>query len=228
MSDHIKSVRENIERLLVEIPPSVTIVAACKTRTVMEVNGAFEAGLRHFGHNYVQEAQAMISQLNFKAEWHLIGHLQRNKAEEAAQLFNHIDSIDSIRLAQELEKHCSQQGKIIPVLIEVNSGREENKSGTLPENVEELAASISHQPHLRLEGLLTMGPRSGDPQESRPYFVETRRLFERMASQNLANTSMRYLSMGMSNSYQIAIQEGANMIRLGTAIFGESQNPGKN
>ena len=228
MSDHIKTIRENIERLLVEIPSSVTIVAACKTRTVMEVNVAFEAGLRHFGHNYVQEAQAMLSQLSFKAEWHLIGHLQRNKTEEATQLFNSIDSVDSIRLVQELEKRSYQQGKIIPVLMEVNSGREENKSGALPENVEELAFSISHQPHLRLEGLMTMGPRSGDPQESRLYFVETRRLFERLASLNLANTSMRYLSMGMSNSYQIAIQEGANMIRLGTAIFGESQNPGKN
>ena len=228
MSDHIKTIRENIERLLVEIPPSVTILAVCKTRTIIEVNAAYEAGLRHFGHNYVQEAQAMLSQLNFKAEWHLIGHLQRNKAEGAVQLFNSIDSVDSIRLAQELEKRSSQQGKTIPVLIEVNSAREENKSGALPENVEELAISICHQPHLRLEGLMTMGPRSGDPQESRPYFVETRRLFEHLASLNLANTSLRYLSMGMSNSYQIAIQEGANMIRLGTAIFGESQNPGKN
>ena len=193
----------------------------------MEVNVAFEAGLRHFGHNYIQEAQAMLSQLVFKAEWHLIGHLQRNKAREAAQLFNRIDSIDSIRLVQELEKHCAQQGKSLPVLIEVNSGREENTSGALPENVEELAAFISHQHHLCLEGLLTMGPRSGDPQESRPYFIETRRLFERLASLNLANTSMRTLSMGMSNSFQIAIQEGANMIRLGTEIFGESQNPGE-
>ena len=228
MSDQLKTIRKNIERLLVGIPLSVTIVAACKTRTVMEVNTAFEAGLRHFGHNYVQEGQAILSQLSFKAEWHLIGHLQRNKAEDAVQLFNRIDSIDSIRLAQELEKHCSQHGKNLPVLIEVNSGREEDKSGAYPELVDELAASISHQPHLRLEGLMTMGPRSGDPQESRPYFVETRRLFERLASLNLANTSMRYLSMGMSNSYQIAIQEGANMIRLGTAIFGESQNPDKN
>jgi len=219
----LKTIRENVERLLVDIPPSVTIVAACKTRTVMEVKAAFEAGLRHFGHNYVQEAQAMLSQLSFKAEWHLIGHLQRNKAGDAVQLFNWIDSIDSIRLAQELEKQCSQIGKNILVMIEVNSGREENKSGALPENVGELAALISQQPHLHLEGLLTMGPRSGDPQESRPYFVETRRLFERLASQNLANTSLRYLSMGMSNSYPIAIQEGANMIRLGTAIFGESQ-----
>jgi pyridoxal phosphate enzyme (YggS family) len=128
---------------------------------------------------------------------------------------------------QELEKRCSQQEKMLPVLIEVNSGREENKSGAYPEQVDELAALISYQPHLRLEGLMTMGPRSGDPEESRPFFVEARRLFERLASQNLANCTMRYLSMGMSNNYSVAIQEGANMIRLGTAIFGESQNPGK-
>jgi uncharacterized pyridoxal phosphate-containing UPF0001 family protein len=107
-------------------------------------------------------------------------------------------------------------------MVEVNSGREENKSGAMPEDVEELAALISRQPHLHLEGLMTMGPRSGDPQASRPYFVETRRLFEGLASQNLANTRMRFLSMGMSNSYRFAIQEGANMIRLGAVIFGES------
>ena len=111
MSNHLKTIHENVERLLVEIPPSVVIVAACKTRTAMEVNAAFEAGLRHFGHNYVKEAQAMLSQLSFRSEWHLIGHLQRNKAEDATQLFDRIDSIDSIRLAQELEKHCSQQGE---------------------------------------------------------------------------------------------------------------------
>jgi PLP dependent protein len=224
----IDVIRKNVDRLLVEIPPSVIIVAACKTRTVEEVKAAFEAGMRHFGHNYVQEAQAMLSQLSWKAEWRLIGHLQRNKAREAVQLFDQIDSIDSIRLAQELEKHCSQLGKNLPVLIEVNSGREENKNGALPECVEELAAFISQLPHLRLEGLMTMGPLAGDPQESRPFFVETRRLFDLLSSRNLANTSMRTLSMGMSNSYPIALQEGANMIRLGTAIFGESQKPGKN
>jgi pyridoxal phosphate enzyme (YggS family) len=223
MADKIKVIRENVERLLVEIPPSVTIVAACKTRTIMEVNAAFEAGLRHFGHNYVQEAQAMLPQLSFKAEWRLIGHLQRNKTEEAVQLFNRIDSVDSIRLVQDLEKSCAKFEKIIPVLIEVNSGREENKSGASPEIVDELADFISHQTHLHLEGLMTMGPRSGDPQESRPYFVDTRKMFEHLALLNITNTSMRYLSMGMSNSYQVAIQEGANIVRLGTAIFGETQ-----
>jgi pyridoxal phosphate enzyme (YggS family) len=220
MEDQLKTIRENVQRLLAEIPASVTIIAACKTRTVIEVEAAYEAGLRHFGHNYVQEAQAMLPQLSIKVDWHLIGHLQRNKSREAAQLFNRIDSVDSIRLAQELEKFCLDEGKVLPVLVEVNSGREENKSGAFPEEVVELAEFISHQPRLHLEGLMTMGPRSGDPQESRPYFIETRGLFEQLTSMTLPNTSMRFLSMGMSNSYQVAIQEGANMIRLGTAIFG--------
>jgi PLP dependent protein len=220
MEDQLKAIHTNVQRLLVEIPASVTIVAACKTRTIGEVEVAYEAGLRHFGHNYVQEAQAMLPQLGIKADWHLIGHLQRNKSREAVQLFDRIDSVDSIRLARELEKCCLEAGKVLPVLIEVNSGREENKSGTSPEDVAALAEFISHQPHLHLEGLMTMGPRSGDPQESRPYFIETRRLFEQLAALALPNTSMRWLSMGMSNSYQVAIQEGANMIRLGNAIFG--------
>jgi PLP dependent protein len=220
MEDHLKNIRTNVERLLVEIPASVTIVAACKTRTIVEVEAAYQAGLRHFGHNYVQEAQAMLPQLSIKADWHLIGHLQRNKSKEAIQLFDRIDSVDSIRLAQELEKCCMESGKVLPVLIEVNSGRELNKSGALPEEVVELAELISHQPHLHLEGLMTMGPRSGDPRESRPYFIETRKLFEHLDALSLPNINMRFLSMGMSNSYQAALQEGANMIRLGTAIFG--------
>ena len=220
MEDQLKAIRTNVQRLLVEIPASVTIVAACKTRTISEVEAAFEAGLRHFGHNYVQETQAMLPKLSIKADWHLIGHLQRNKSTEAVQLFDRMDSVDSIRLAQELEKCCLELGKVLPVMIEVNSGHEVNKSGTTPEDVVALAEFVSHQSHLHLEGLMTMGPRSGDPQESRPYFIETRRLFEQLAALALPNTNMRFLSMGMSNSYQVAMQEGANMIRLGTAIFG--------
>lgn len=223
MEDQLKAIRINVERLLAEIPASVTIVAACKTRTIIEVEAAFEAGLRNYGHNYVQEAQAMLPKLSIKADWHLIGHLQRNKSKEAVQLFDRIDSVDSIRLAQELEKCCLEMEKTLPILIEVNSGREVNKSGILPEKVVELAEFISHQPHLRLEGLMTMGPHSGDPLESRPYFIETHRLFEQLASLAFSNTSMRWLSMGMSNSYQVALQEGANMIRLGAAIFGNRE-----
>ena len=220
MPESLEAIRANIDRLLVEIPPSVTIVAACKNRSAAEVHAAYNAGLCHFGHNYVQEAQAMLPQLSFKAEWHFIGHLQRNKADLGVQLFNSIDTIDSIRLAQELEKQCIKVSKHLAVLIEVNSGREVNKSGVLPEQAAQLAAFISAQPHLHLEGLLTMGPRFGNAEEARPFFVETRRLYEQLAAKNLNGVNLRYLSMGMSNSYQVAIQEGANMVRLGTIIFG--------
>jgi len=223
MADSLQLIRENIDRLLIEIPPSVTIVAACKSRSVAEVQTAFEAGLRHFGHNYVQEAQAMLTGITFLADWRLIGHLQRNKADLAVQFFHTIDTVDSIRLASELEKQCVRINKYLAVLIEVNSGREASKSGVLPEEAVGLAEFISQQPHLQLQGLMTMGPRFGDAEEARPYFVETRRLYEKLAALNLEKVNLRYISMGMSNSYRVAIQEGANMVRLGTIIFGERE-----
>ena len=223
MADSLQLIRENIDRLLIEIPPSVTIVAACKNRSVAEVQTAFEAGLRHFGHNYVQEAQAMLTGITFLADWRLIGHLQRNKADLAVRSFHSIDTVDSIRLARELEKQCVRINKYLAVLIEVNSGREASKSGVLPEEAGGLAEFISRQPHLQLQGLMTMGPRFGDAEEARPYFVETRRLYEKLAALNLEKVNLRYISMGMSNSYRVAIQEGANMVRLGTVIFGERE-----
>lgn len=221
MADPLEVIRANIDRLLVEIPPSVTIMAACKKRSVAEVQAAYVAGLRHFGHNYVQEAKAMLPQITFQAEWHLIGHLQRNKAQESIQLFESIDTVDSIRLAQELEKRCMAEDKHMKVMIEVNSGREANKSGVLAESVFELAEFISQLSHIHLYGLMTMGPLLAEAEELRPYFVETRKVYERLAALNLPGVNLRYLSMGMSDSYQVAIQEGANMVRLGTIIFGK-------
>ena len=214
-------IKDAVRRLLSEIPPSVTILAACKTRSIEEVQAAFEAGINHFGHNYVQEAQAMIPNIAFKAKWHLIGHLQRNKAEEAAKLFDCVQIIDSSRIALELEKHCNKLNKIIPILVEVNSGCEENKTGIYPEELNQLVDVIGTCQHLLLEGLMTMGPRVGNQQDSRRYFIETRHLFEQLQSKALPNAQIHILSMGMSSDYQIAIEEGANIVRLGTAIFGE-------
>jgi PLP dependent protein len=221
MADPLEVIRTNIDKLLVEIPPSVTILAACKKRSIAEVRAAYAAGLRHFGHNYVQEAQAMLSQISFHMEWHLIGHLQRNKAEESIHLFDSIDTVDSIRLAQELEKRCAAAGTHMAVMIEVNSGREANKSGVLPEDAIELAEFISQQSFLHLNGIMTMGLLLGEAEESRPYFLAARRVYEQVAALNLPGVNLRYLSMGMSNSYRVAIQEGANMVRLGTIIFGK-------
>jgi pyridoxal phosphate enzyme (YggS family) len=221
MSEPLEKIRCNIDRLLTEILPSVTILAACKGRSAAEVQAAYQAGLRCFGHNYVQEALSIHPQLDLSAQWHMIGHLQRNKAGAAIELFDSIDTVDSLQLAQELEKRCASSDRQMNVMIEVNSGREENKSGTLPEDAVPLAEFIAHQPHLHLHGIMTMGPLVGDEEESRPYFVETRKVYEQIAALNLARVNLRYLSMGMSNNYQVAIREGANMVRLGTVLFGE-------
>lgn len=218
--DSLELIHKNVERLLKELPPHVILLAAAKTRTVDEVRVAYAAGIRCFGHNYVQEAQTMIQAVNFKAEWHLIGHLQRNKAGSAVELFDMIESLDSIRLADELEKRCTEQGKTIEVLIEVNSGTEDNKTGALPQDVLPLAEAVSGMPHLRLAGLMTMGPLSGEAELARPYFRKTRELFERLRNANLPNMDMRVLSMGMSGSYRVAVEEGATMVRIGTLLFG--------
>ena len=213
----LKLIGQNAEKLLHEIPDDVTLLAAAKTRTPEEVRVAWEAGIRCFGHNYVQEAQTMLPQLDFRAEWHMIGHLQRNKADLAVSLFDLVETLDSPRLARALEKHCAGQEKVLPVYIEINSGREENKDGALPEDVDALAELIGTLPHLRLQGLMTMGPLTGDAELSRPYFKTTREIFDRIKKDN---PEMRWLSMGMSHSYKVAIEEGANLVRIGTALFG--------
>jgi pyridoxal phosphate enzyme (YggS family) len=216
----IDQVKRNAQELLKALPPSVTLLAAAKTRTVEEVQAAFDAGIRSFGHNYVQEAQAMLSAVDFKAEWHMIGHLQRNKSSGAVNLFDMIESLDSIRLANELEKRCAEQGKVIKVLIEVNSGAEDDKTGALPQDVNSLAEVVSNLSHLRMAGLMTMGPLSGEAELARPYFKKTRELFEQLQKANLPKGEMRVLSMGMSGSYQVAIEEGATMVRIGSLLFG--------
>lgn len=215
-----EQIKRNAEEILKSLPPRVTLLAAAKTRSVEEVKAAFDAGIRCFGHNYVQEAQAMIAAVDFKAEWHMIGHLQRNKAGGAVELFDMIESVDSIRLAHELEKRCAEQNKFIEVLIEVNSGAEEDKTGALPGDVAALAEAVSGLPHLRLAGLMTMGPLSGEAELARPYFRKTRELFEQIMKVHLTGSDMRVLSMGMSGSYQVAIEEGATMVRIGTLLFG--------
>jgi len=132
-----------------------------------------------------------------------------------------IETVDSVELAKEIDKRCAQIGKVMPVLIEINSGREKQKSGVLPEKAEQLVRKVSSLQNIRVKGLMTMGPRFGNPEDSRPYFVETKKIFEKIEKLNLPNVEMRYLSMGMTNSYKIAIDEGANVVRIGSKIFGE-------
>ncbi len=221
MKSHAERIAESVKRILEMIPENVTLQAAAKTRSLEEVKAVIAAGVEHIGYNYVQEALPIIQAIGDQATWHLIGHLQRNKAMKAVNFFDWIETVDSWRLAKTLEYHCTNMGKTIPVLIEVNSGRESNKSGIFPENVDELIQKMSGLEYVHVTGLMTMGPRFGDPEESRPYFKATREAFERIAAKNLPNINMQYLSMGMSNSYHIAIEEGANIIRIGTKLFGE-------
>lgn len=214
-------IKENILKLLDELPAGVELVAAAKKRTPDEVLQAVEAGVKVIGENYVQEAEKACAAIGNRAVWHMIGRLQKNKAKKAVALFDMIETVDSVVLAREIDKHCAQMGRVMPVLVEVNSGREEQKAGVLPENAEGLIREISSLPNIKVMGLMTMGPRFGNPEDSRPYFVITRRLFDRIKALKIAGVEMKYLSMGMTNSYRIALEEGGNLVRIGTKIFGE-------
>jgi len=214
-------IRENVQQLLSELPSGVELVAASKSRTAEEVLEAVESGIRIVGENYVQEAEKIYVGIGNKAKWHLIGRLQKNKVKKAVRLFDMIETADSVDIAREIDKRCAQIGKVMPVLVEINSGREEQKSGVLPENAEQLITAISNLPNIKVMGLMTMGPRFGNPEDARPYFVITRKIFERIKALELPKIEMTHLSMGMTNSYKIALEEGANMVRIGTKIFGE-------
>ena len=215
------AIKENVNTLLDELPDGVELVGAAKGRTAREIEEAIDAGLEIVGGNYVQETMLVQRSVDKDVEWHFIGHLQRNKVKQAVGIFDMIESLDSLRLAEEIDKRCREINKVMPVLVEVNSGIEEQKFGVLPEDVEELVRKASTLPNIKVMGLMTMGPRFGNPEDSRPYFENTREIFEKIKRLNLPNVEMRHLSMGMTNSYRVALEEGANMVRIGTKIFGE-------
>ncbi len=221
------TIKQNVQKILGELPDGVELVAAAKTRQPDEILEAVESGIKIIGENYVQETERAYQVVRNKTKWHFIGHLQKNKGKKAVRIFDMIETVDSIEIAKEIDKRCSQIGKVMPVLVEVNSGREKQKSGVLPEETEQLVEEISGLQNIKVMGLMTMGPRFGNPEDSRPYFVETRKIYDRIKKLDLPNIEMRYLSMGMTSSYQIAIEEGANIVRIGTKIFGERSYRGK-
>lgn len=213
-------IKENVKRILDELPPGVELVAAAKTRTPEEISEAIDSGIKIIGQNYVQEALETFHIIGPRVKWHFIGHLQKNKVKKAVEVFDLIETVDSEALAAEIDKRCSSLGKTMPVLIEVNSGREPQKFGIFPENAEELIKNISKYRNIKILGLMTMGPIFGDPEDARPFFVETKKVFHKIKALELPEVEMKYLSMGMTNSYKIALEEGANIIRIGTRIFG--------
>ncbi|MBW1936170.1 MAG: YggS family pyridoxal phosphate-dependent enzyme [Deltaproteobacteria bacterium] len=214
-------IKERVRKILAELPEGVILVGAAKTRTPEEILEAVEGGLEVVGENYVQEAEKAIAVTGSRVKWHMIGHLQTNKAKKAVRIFDMIETVDSIKLAREIDKACAKIGKKMPVLIEINSGEEPQKSGVMPDEATSLIKQISTLENIRVMGLMTMGPFAGDPEEARPYFQKTKRLFDKLKEENIPNVEMRYLSMGMSNSYSVALEEGANMVRIGTKLFGE-------
>lgn len=214
-------IKENVKRILKELPEGVQLVGAAKTRTPQEISEAVEAGLEHIGENYVQEAERAVKEIGHVGKWHMIGHLQRNKAKKAASIFDMIETLDSLKLARAIHNACAGLGKVMPVLIEINSGEESQKAGVAPEEAIDLIKDASQFENVKIMGIMTMGPFGGDPEDSRPYFKRTKLLFDELAELNLPNVEMAFLSMGMSNSYKVALEEGANIVRIGTKIFGE-------
>jgi len=198
----------------------IKLVAVTKTATIEQIIEAISAGVKIIGENKVQEAKEKYQILSADIEWHLVGHLQTNKVKYAIEIFDLIHSVDSIKLAEEIDRRSQQFGMITNVLVEVNVSGEETKYGIKPEEVEPFLKEISEFSRIKVRGLMTITPIAEDKEEVRPYFRKLRELSEEIKSKNLKNVKMDYLSMGMTEDFEVAIEEGANMVRIGRGIFG--------
>ena len=216
---------EHIARRSGRKPEEVALIAVSKTFPPDKIREAYAAGLRLFGENRVQEFAGKTDALRdmSDAQWHLIGHLQSNKAAKAAELFAAVDSVDSLRLAEKLNAAAEKLGKELAVLIEINIGAEAAKNGLAPDSsgLDEILAAAPSLTSLRIQGLMTVPPFTEDPEGARPYFRQLRALRDKIAARRLASISMQVLSMGMSHDFEIAIEEGSTCVRVGSAIFGE-------
>jgi pyridoxal phosphate enzyme (YggS family) len=224
IADNLRTVLEKIHYAALTAgrnPESVRLVAVSKTKPAAEVNEALLCGQRLFGENYAQELALKAREVSEAVEWHFIGHLQSNKVRQIAGLVTMIHSVDRLSLAEEIDRQWGKLGKVCDVLIEVNIAREETKSGTTAMALLDLVSQVSLLPHLRIMGLMTMPPFFDDPEGARPYFRELRRHAAEVAAENIPNVNMTELSMGMSGDFEAAIAEGATLVRVGTAIFGE-------
>ena len=213
-------IKENVKKILSQLPKHVTLVAAAKKRTAEEVLEAADAGVAAVGENYVQDAQNKFSVVGNKVRWHLIGHLQKNKVKKAVGIFDMIETIDSFDLAKRIDEECQKLDKVMPVLIEINVASEIQKAGILPHKVEDLIKEILPLKNIQLQGLMTMGPFVDEPEDIRPFYKKAKELFDKIVTNHPDYPHWKYLSMGMSDTYSIAIEEGANIVRIGTAIFG--------
>jgi PLP dependent protein len=226
MTDVAANYREIVERITQAAisrrrdPRNVKILAAAKAQDTKSIEAAITAGVLLIGENYVQEASIKRKSLPDRGEWHMIGHLQRNKAKAAVEIFDVIESLDNAELARELDKEGRKKNARVRALVEINIGGEETKSGIAKANIAELLRTIGHLDHLSIEGLMTVPPFRENCEETRPYFRELRQLRDELHSLKLPNVDLRELSMGMTHDYLIAVEEGATIVRIGTALFG--------
>lgn len=198
----------------------VTLIAVSKTKPVETLEEAYNLGVRVFGENKVQELADKYEVLPKDIHWHMIGHLQRNKVKYIIDKVDLIHSVDSVRLAETIEKEAAKHNLTANILIEVNVAKEESKFGIMPEELDEFIEKITGFSHIQVKGLMTIAPFVEDPEENRPIFARLRKLSVDIAAKNVDNITMSILSMGMTNDYQVAIEEGATMVRVGTGIFG--------
>jgi pyridoxal phosphate enzyme (YggS family) len=223
IADNLASIQERISKAALRAgrdPAAIRLVAVSKTMSTESIQEAIATGVTILGENYVQEARNKIARIGKQVTWHFIGHLQSNKAKYAVDLFSMVHSIDRLSLAEDLEKEANKQGKILPVLIQVNISGEESKSGIDPQETLQLIERIAGLQHLSVKGLMTMPPWFEDPENARPYFIALRKLREELANKKIPGVSLQELSMGMSGDFEVAIEEGATLVRIGTAIFG--------
>ena len=224
MKDRIAHIETKVQEAALRAgrnPEEIRLVAVSKTKPVEMVAEAFEAGQRIFGENYIQEAVEKIQRLEEKdIQWHFIGHLQSKKSKYAAGNFELIHSVDSLKLATEINKQAAKKGVLQNILIQVNTSGEESKSGTTEVEVVQMIREIAELKHVAIKGLMTMPAFFDDPEGARPFFKQLRQIKERIETLVIPNVEMKELSMGMTGDFEVAIEEGATLVRVGTAIFG--------
>jgi hypothetical protein len=223
IADNLARIRERIEaaaRRAGRAPGTVRQVAVSKTFGAEKIREAVEAGAQVLGENYLQEAQKKIEALGPGISWHFIGHLQKNKAKYAVRLFDLIHSVDSLALAEELDRAAEKNGKVQEILLQADLSGEATKFGAGEGEILQMAERIQGLKNLSVKGLMTMPPFSDDPEDSRPYFRKLRSLRDRLAQMKIPGISPEDLSMGMSGDFEVAIEEGATLVRIGTAVFG--------
>lgn len=201
-------------------PEEITLIAVTKTLSIDVINAAMALGITDVGENKVQEVMDKYELVNNEPNWHLIGHLQTNKVKFIIDKVSLIHSVDSLRLAEEISKRCEKAEKIMEILIQINVAEEETKFGIQRDEIFELVEAVSQLPNLKIKGLMTIAPYTDNEEELRKYFREMKDIFETLKKTMYNRTDMTYLSMGMTNDYELAIEEGSNMVRIGTGIFG--------